>query len=828
MGASHKIILRAEEKPLEHRSLLTPSAVTSLIEAGYEIQCETCEQRCFSDEEMAAAGASLVPKGSWRDASLDHLILGLKELNSEDNFPLQHTHLHFAHVFKGQPGWQKVVSRFSRGGGSLLDIEFLPDPEISGRLLNPSSFHAGFCGTVLALQGWARQITHPDSSFDEEAQEYYSEDEAVNTTAACLQDVFQKVNRFPVAMIIGASGKCGKGAINLCQRLDFRPENIIQCGRAETSDPNFRDRLLEADVVINCIYLADGTQPFITSKDLGKPDRRLAVIADVSCDGDDLSNPIAIYKGHTTFKRPYMSIPTERGPPMLVVAIDHLPSLIPRSASEYCAEQLLPSLLRLGAWETAAEWQMARETFARKLQEVKASSSSRSSSQHSALGHSNTSDSDDDRSSVSIPSSADSIKESKLERAMEEPTVSAVMDESLKPQPEDSFDTAVVHAGHKPHDPYTGAVSMPITMSSTYAQTNASHIAGDYVYSRKANPNRSDFERSIAVLEKAEYGLAFSSGSAAIAMIVNLLDPHSNIIALSDVYAGTHRTFTIMAESLQISTTYVDGPELEHDLGKHLTAQSKMIWIETPSNPLLQVVDLEAITQQAHRHGILVVVDNTLASPYIVTPLTHGADIVVHSVTKHLAGHSDLVIGALATNSAKLHSRLAFLQNALGAVPSPFDCWLASRGLRTFHLRGHRANANGQAVAEALDKSPHVISVLYPGLDSHPKRATIMKQHKHNGAGGGIVSFRIRGGFTAAENFCRSVRLFTLAESFGSVQSLCEVPGPMTHKLMTSEQRAAIGVHDDLVRLSMGIEAPEDLVTDVLLALEIVCGGSTE
>lgn len=277
-----------------------------------------------------------------------------------------------------------------------------------------------------------------------------------------------------------------------------------------------------------------------------------------------------------------------------------------------------------------------------------------------------------------------------------------------------------------------------------------------------------------------------------------------------------------MAEKLNITTTYVEAEELTANLESQVTAKTMMVWIESPSNPLMQVVDLSVIATQAHAHGLLVVVDNTLASPYVFNPLAHGADIVVHSATKHLAGHSDLVIGVLATNSAKLLGQLRFLQNALGSVPSPFDCWLASRGLRTFHLRLKRACMNGQAVAEALQNSPHVVTVLYPGLASHPNRDVVMKQHKDGGAGGGIVSFRIKGGAKAADAFCRTTRFFTLAESFGSVQSLCEVPGLMTHKLLTSEERAAIGVYDDLIRLSMGIESPQDLVADVLQTLETV------
>lgn len=279
-----------------------------------------------------------------------------------------------------------------------------------------------------------------------------------------------------------------------------------------------------------------------------------------------------------------------------------------------------------------------------------------------------------------------------------------------------------------------------------------------------------------------------------------------------------------MAESLCISTTYVEGAELAADLGKYVAPRTKMIWIESPSNPLLRIVDIQAIATQAHRMGILIIVDNTLASPFIFNPLVHGADITVHSATKHLAGHNDVVLGVLATNSKEMRDRLAFLQNAIGAVPSPFDCWLASRGLRTFHLRINRANSSAQTIAEALKSSPHVIEVMYPGLESHPGRDIVKKQHNHGGAGGCLVSFRIKGGSKAAEVFCRSLRLFTLAESFGSVQSLCEVPGPMTHKLLTSEQRAAIGVYDDLVRLSVGVEAPSDLTEDVLQGLETARG----
>ncbi|CAI7604135.1 unnamed protein product [Penicillium pancosmium] len=833
------ILLRAETKPLEHRSVLTPSSITALIGAGYIVKCERCDKRCFRDEEMEAAGAILVPTNFWVEAPLDHIVVGLKELMPSDNFALEHVHLHFAHVFKEQQGWTKSLLRFARGGGSLLDIEFLEDHVARGRLLAPTSFYAGFCGAILAIQAWARQILHPEEPELAEILPYESELKAVEDTISHLQDGVKTIGRPPTVMIVGASGKCGLGAVDLCQRLGLDSQNILQCGRAQTSMPLFTKQVLQADILINCIYLTQGTKPFVTMDSCRELNRRLSVISDVSCDGEDSGNPIAIYSGHSTFKRPSFIIPTTEGPKLSVISIDHLPSLIPRDASEYCANQLLPSLLKLDEWQTADEWRMAREMFHKILKkgvdvenqtpEVLSQPAPDSISSPDLFIGSNSSVSVGDQSSASSVSSLMlklSVKPGKFHNSpLEiEKTVSPPFDtfDPLMLGFSD-FDTKAVHAGHRQYDPATGAVSMPIIMSSTYAQAAADNTVGEYVYSRKANPNRSDFERSVAALEQAKYGLAFASGSAAIAMVVHMLEPYSNIIAIADTYAGTQRTFTLMAESLRISTTYVEGKELAADLGKYVAARTKMIWIESPSNPLLQIVDVRTIATEAHRMGILVVVDNTIASPFIFNPLVHGADITVHSATKHLAGHNDVVLGVLATNSKELRDRLAFLQNAIGAVPSPFDCWLASRGLRTFHLRINRANSSAQAIAEALENSLHVVEVMYPGLESHPEREIVKKQHNHGGAGGGIISFRIKGGFKAAEDFCRSLRLFTLAESFGSVQSLCEVPGPMTHKLLTSEQRAAIGVYDDLVRLSVGVEAPDDLTEDVLRGLESAC-----
>jgi cystathionine gamma-lyase len=288
-------------------------------------------------------------------------------------------------------------------------------------------------------------------------------------------------------------------------------------------------------------------------------------------------------------------------------------------------------------------------------------------------------------------------------------------------------------------------------------------------------------------------------------------------VSVSDVYGGTHRYFTKVALTHDVKVTF--SPSIEVDIAELIRPNTKLIWIESPSNPTLTLVDIRKVTTIAHQHGIMVVVDNTFMSPYVQNPLDHGADIVVHSVTKYINGHSDVVMGAAAFNSPELFDRLSFLQNAIGAVPSAFDCWLAHRGLKTLHLRAREATKNATGVANALEASPNVVSVNYPGLASHPQRAIAIKQHR-NGMGGGMLSFRIRGGHAAAERFCQATRIFTLAESLGGVESLVEVPSAMTHMGIPKEQREAAGVFDDLVRISCGVEDEEDLVNDVLQALE--------
>nr|POF26157.1 cystathionine gamma-lyase [Quercus suber] len=386
-----------------------------------------------------------------------------------------------------------------------------------------------------------------------------------------------------------------------------------------------------------------------------------------------------------------------------------------------------------------------------------------------------------------------------------------------------AFGTRAVHAG-APHDPVTGAVIEPISLSTTFAQTAVGVPVGEYEYVRSSNPNRDNFEASIASLENAKYALAFSSGSAATATILQSLAIGSHVVSISDVYGGTHRYFTKVASAHGVRVTFT--PSIEQDITSLITAETKLIWIETPSNPTLSLVDIRAVTSIAHAQGIKVVVDNTFLSPYIQNPLDHGADIVVHSVTKYINGHSDVCMGVAALKSDELYEKLKFLQNAIGAVPSAFDCWLAHRGLKTLHLRARESSNNAALIATALEASPFVVAVNYPGLASHKQRKVALKQHR-DGMGGGMLSFRVQGGKAGAERFCQATRLFTLAESLGGIESLVEVPASMTHAGVPKEQREEAGVFDDLVRVSCGIEDGQDLLRDVQQALEKVAETKT-
>ncbi|ODQ66750.1 hypothetical protein NADFUDRAFT_50656 [Nadsonia fulvescens var. elongata DSM 6958] len=385
------------------------------------------------------------------------------------------------------------------------------------------------------------------------------------------------------------------------------------------------------------------------------------------------------------------------------------------------------------------------------------------------------------------------------------------------------FATLAVHAG-SPHDPTTGAVIPAISLSTTFAQSGAAVPVGEYEYSRSANPNRDGFEKAIAALEGGKHGLAFSSGSAATALILQSLAQGSHAISIGDVYGGTHRYFSRVAVTHGVETTFTNS--IKDELESLIRPETSLVWIESPSNPTLSVTDIAHVAniiKQANLSRadkpIFLVVDNTFLSPYVQNPLAHGADIVVHSVTKYINGHSDVVMGVAVTSSDELHDRLRFLQNAVGAVPSPFDSWLAHRGCKTLHLRAKTASNNAQRVAEALVVSDKVIAVNYPGLKTHPNYDVVQRQHRDS-LGGGMVSFRVKGGAEAANKFCQSTKVFVLAESLGGIESLCEVPAAMTHAGISKEQRELSGVYDDLVRLSVGIEDEEDIVQDVLQALE--------
>ncbi|CCX04437.1 cystathionine gamma-lyase-like protein [Pyronema domesticum] len=379
------------------------------------------------------------------------------------------------------------------------------------------------------------------------------------------------------------------------------------------------------------------------------------------------------------------------------------------------------------------------------------------------------------------------------------------------------FGTRAVQAG-APHDPVTGAVIEPISLSTTYAQTHLGKPIGEFEYTRSANPNRHNFEHAVAALENAHYALAFSSGLAAMATTLQALATGAHVISIADLYGGTHRYFTKIASAHGISVTFTG--TIEINLRELLKAHpaTKLIWIETPSNPTLTLVDIQAVADIAHEFNVKVVVDNTFLSPYVQNPLDHGADVVMHSVTKYINGHSDVLMGVVAFNDAEVNEKISFLQNAIGSVPSAFDCWLAHRGLKTLHLRAKAATENAAAVAAALEASEHVSLVNYPGLESHPQRKIAVKQHR-KGMGGGMLSFRIKGGKAAAERFCQLTKVFTLAESLGGVESLCEVPAAMTHAGIPKEAREATGIFDDLIRLSCGIEESEDLVEDVVTAV---------
>jgi cystathionine gamma-lyase len=379
--------------------------------------------------------------------------------------------------------------------------------------------------------------------------------------------------------------------------------------------------------------------------------------------------------------------------------------------------------------------------------------------------------------------------------------------------PESGFSTRAIHAGQDP-DPQTGAVVVPIYQTSTYAQSGVGQHKG-YEYSRTGNPTRAALERCIASLEGGRHGLAFASGMAAESAIMQLLKPGDHTIAVDDLYGGTYRLFRRLLEPMGLTFSFVDGTDL-NAVEAAFTDRTRMVWLESPTNPLLKLVDIAAVSRLAHQRHALVVVDNTFMSPFLQRPLSLGADIVVHSATKFLGGHSDVIAGALVVDQEDLRERLAFIQNAVGAVPGPLDSWLVLRGLKTLAVRMREHDRNARLIAEFLQEHDQVERVFYPGLPTHPQHDLARRQMS---GFGGMISFEVKGGLPAARRMVERTRLFTLAESLGGVEALIELPAAMTHASIPAETRRAHGVADGLVRISVGIEDVADLISDLDRAL---------
>ena len=381
------------------------------------------------------------------------------------------------------------------------------------------------------------------------------------------------------------------------------------------------------------------------------------------------------------------------------------------------------------------------------------------------------------------------------------------------------FSTRAIHVGQDP-EPLTGAVIVPIYQTSTYVQDAPGEHRG-HEYSRTSNPTRDALQTCLANLEGAENGLAFASGMGAISTILTLLNSGDHVVSTDDVYGGTYRVFDKVFRRFGVEFTFVDTSDLSALRGA-LRPNTKMIWVETPTNPLLRITDLREVTAIARRHGAISVVDNTFMSPALQRPLELGADVVVHSTTKYIGGHSDVVGGFVAAKDSSLHERLKFLQNAVGAVPGPFDSWLTLRGIKTLQLRIAAHEANAAAVARFLEQHPAVTAVIHPSLESHPGH----RVQKAQAAGfGSIVGVRVRGDLETARRFCSATKLFLLAESLGGVESLIEHPAIMTHASVPREQREARGITDDFVRLSVGIEHIDDLKDDLDRALRSAVAG---
>ncbi len=372
-----------------------------------------------------------------------------------------------------------------------------------------------------------------------------------------------------------------------------------------------------------------------------------------------------------------------------------------------------------------------------------------------------------------------------------------------------SFDTLAIHAGQSP-DPTTGAIMTPVYLTSTYVQDGPGEHKG-FEYSRTQNPTRHALQDCLAALEGARHGLAFASGLAATDAILHLLDAGDHVLASDDVYGGTFRIFDKVFRRLGLSFDYVDMSDARN-VERALRPETRLVWIESPTNPMLKIVDLAEVARLARARGARTVVDNTFATPYFQRPLELGIDVVTHSTTKYLNGHSDVIGGAVLTSDDALHDRLRFLQNAVGGVPSPMDAFLVLRGLKTLHVRMERHARNALALARFLEGHPQVEKVTYPGLPSHPQHALAARQMR---GFGGMLTFVLRGGLPAARAFLKAVRIFACAESLGGVESLIEHPAIMTHASVPKETREALGIADGLIRVSAGIEGVDDLVADL-------------
>jgi cystathionine beta-lyase/cystathionine gamma-synthase len=374
------------------------------------------------------------------------------------------------------------------------------------------------------------------------------------------------------------------------------------------------------------------------------------------------------------------------------------------------------------------------------------------------------------------------------------------------------FETRAIHAGQEP-DPTTGALTVPIHQTSTYLQSAVGENKG-YDYSRASNPTRSALETCLASLEGAEHGVAFASGLGAATTLMHLINPGDRVVAVNDVYGGVYRMFAQVYEPKGYLFEWVSHEEINENLAAHLDERTRIVWLETPTNPLMNVVDIRAAGDAAHEAGAMVVVDNTFASPYLQQPLSLGADVVLHSTTKYLGGHSDLIGGFVATSDPTVAERLYFLQKSLGAVPGPLDCWLVLRGAKTLAVRMRQHCDNAMAIAGFLDRHPRVEKVLYPGLPHHPGHAIASRQMRDFG---GMISFLVESEDEAVALVERT-KIWKLAESLGGVESLIEIPALMTH-MSTAESPFA--APPNLIRLSVGLEAPEDLLADLEVALAV-------